>query len=73
MQEPVDELRAAEGLPRVRRAGATIARRASWLLRPLMWLSRTPAAIQIGSSKDIPLIIANQTALFSAGPNSLAC
>ena len=39
---PIDAPGAAGGLPRVRRAGAAVARRAPWLLRPLMWLFQNP-------------------------------
>lgn len=40
---PIDAPRATQGMPRVRRAGASIARRAPWLLRPLMWLFQNPS------------------------------
>jgi pimeloyl-ACP methyl ester carboxylesterase len=39
---PAEAPGALEGLPPVRRAGAFIARRAPWLVRPLLWLTSNP-------------------------------
>lgn len=39
---PVDVQGATEGMPWIRIAGASIGRRAPWLLRPLMWLLQHP-------------------------------
>jgi pimeloyl-ACP methyl ester carboxylesterase len=40
---PVDMPGAAAGMPRIRRVGAAIGRRAPGLLRPLMWLLQNPS------------------------------
>jgi pimeloyl-ACP methyl ester carboxylesterase len=39
---PTDWLGAVEGMPRERRLGVRVARRAPWLVRPLLWLALNP-------------------------------